>query len=145
MGMGPDCFPSQRQTGKEYTIGDCICSICKQSVYVSDEYIRLLDCSHIYHRICMIHNVASLTNKRFFLTRMEQKEFPDQPLSLCPNCKDEDKEFGYLKKCKGYRKHIIFDLLKDKANVFYSKMQERRVMELTNSSPPGSHLQDEIS
>ena len=38
---------------------------------------------------------------------------------------------GYLSKsfCKGYRKHIIFDLLKDKADLFYSKMLERKIME----------------
>lgn len=30
---------------------------------------------------------------------------------------------------RGYRKHIIWDLLKDKADVFYQRMQERRVME----------------
>lgn len=30
---------------------------------------------------------------------------------------------------KGYRKHIIFDLLKDKADHFYSNMIERRLTE----------------
>lgn len=30
---------------------------------------------------------------------------------------------------KGYRKHIVFDLLKDKADLFYSKMLERRIKE----------------
>jgi hypothetical protein len=91
MGLGPDYFPQQRIANSEQdTIlvkGDCICSLCKQCVLVSDEFIRLLDCNHIYHRICMIHNVASVTNKRFFLTRNEQQNYKDQPLSLCPNCK----------------------------------------------------------
>jgi|TARA_B110000285_G_scaffold186174_1_gene211446 hypothetical protein len=63
------------------------------------------------------------------LTRKEQKEIQDQPISLCPNCKFEDQLYGYLKICNGYRKHIIFDLLKDKADLFYTKMQERRIME----------------
>ena len=74
---------------------------------------------------------AELTSKRFFLTRKEQKQIKDQPLSLCPNCKEEDKEHGYLsmKFCKGYRKHIIFDLLKDKADLFYTKMLERKITE----------------
>jgi hypothetical protein len=31
--------------------------------------------------------------------------------------------------CKGYRKHVIFDLLKDKADLFYSKMLERKLEE----------------
>lgn len=108
---------------------------------VSDEYIRLLDCSHIYHRICMIHFVAQVTNKRFFLTKKEQRDFKDQPLSLCPNCKEEDKQYGYLTYCRGYRKHIIFDLLKDKADLFYQKMQERMVVELADTastSPTGA-------
>lgn len=135
MGMGQDFFPSQRKISQEQDVfcsaGDCVCSICKQCVLVSDEYIKLLDCNHIYHRICMIHFIAQVTNKRFFLTRKEQKDAQDQPLSLCPNCKEDDKAYGYLKQCKGYRKHIIFDLLKDKADLFYSKMQERRVLELT--------------
>jgi hypothetical protein len=98
---------------------------------ITDEYIRLLDCNHIYHRICLIHYIAELTSKRFFLTRIEQKLNKDQPLSLCPNCKSQDAEFGYLSKnfCKGYRKHVIFDLLKDKADLFYSKMLERKLEE----------------
>ena len=75
-----------------------------------------------------------MTNKRFFLTKQEQKDYKDQPLSLCPNCKEEDATYGYLTYCRGYRKHIIFDLLKDKADLFYSKMQERRVVELTKST-----------
>lgn len=82
----------------------------------------------------MIHFIAQVTNKRFFLTHKEQKDAKDQPLSLCPNCKEDDAAYGYLKQCKGYRKHIIFDLLKDKADLFYSKMQERRVLELTSAS-----------
>ena len=50
---------------------------------------------------------------------------------MCPNCKEEDHLHGYLSKsvCKGYRKHIIFDLLKDKADLFYSKMLERKLVE----------------
>ena len=96
---------------------------------VTDEYIRLLDCNHIYHRICLIHKIAQLTNKRFFLTRKEQKAIQNQPLSLCPNCKSDNDVYGYLKVCNGYRKHIIFDLLKDKADLFYQKMEERRAVE----------------
>ena len=87
----------------------------------------------------MIHSIAQVTNKRFFLTRKEQQaEFddPEQPLSLCPNCKHEDAEFGYLSlgRVKGYRKHIIFDLLKDKADLFYTKMKERKAQEIASSS-----------
>ena len=39
--------------------------------------------------------------------------------------------YGYLSQphWKGYRKHIIFDLLKDKADLFYSKMLERKLIE----------------
>lgn len=64
-------------------------------------------------------------------------------LSLCPNCKLEDSEYGYLgqNRVKGYRKHIIFDLLKDKADLFYTKMKERKAIE-----PPmqeeGKHDED---
>lgn len=70
----------------------------------------------------MIHHVAQITNKRFFLTKKEQKQVENQPLSLCPNCKTDNEFYHYLKMFKGYRKHIIFDLLKDKAELFYSKM-----------------------
>ena len=49
------------------------CKICNGMVLITDEYIRLLDCNHIYHRICLIHSIAELTQKRFFLTRREQK------------------------------------------------------------------------
>ena len=38
---------------------------------------------------------------------------------------------GPLTQCKGYRKHIVFDLLKDKADLFYSKMLERKLAEDT--------------
>jgi hypothetical protein len=107
------------------------CKICKQKILITDEYIRLLDCNHIYHRICLIHYIAELTSKRFFLTRNEQKVNKDKPLCLCPNCKNQDSEFGYLSSgfIKGYRKHVIFDLLKDKADLFYSKMLERKLEE----------------
>lgn len=140
MGQGRDYFPSQRKKNdqdqlKFCSFSDCVCSICGQCVMITDEYIRLLDCNHIYHRICMIHSIAQATSKRFFLTRKEQlKEFEekDQPLSLCPNCKLEDAQYGYLSKVKGYRKHIVFDLLKDKADLFYSKMKERKVLEFSN-------------
>lgn len=103
------------------------CKVCKQQILITDEYIRLLDCNHVYHRICLIHYIAELTSKRFFLTRNEQKINKDQPLCLCPNCKVQDSV--YLKMCKGYRKHVIFDLLKDKADLFYSKMLERKLEE----------------
>jgi len=83
----------------------------------------------------MIHKIAQISNRRFFLTRKEQKERQDQqPLSLCPNCLLEDEEYGFLNRCKGYRKHIIFDLLKDKADIFYSKMQERRALEISSTA-----------
>ena len=49
------------------------CKVCKQQILITDEYIRLLDCNHVYHRICLIHYIAELTSKRFFLTRNEQK------------------------------------------------------------------------
>ena len=91
----------------------------------TDEYIRLLDCNHLFHRVCLIRHLAEMTNKRFFLTRREQKSLPNQPLSLCPDCKT----LGPLTQCKGYRKHIVFDLLKDKADLFYSKMLERKLAE----------------
>jgi len=52
-------------------------------------------------------------------------------MSLCPNCKLEDDLYGYLDKLKGYRKHIIFDLLKDKADLFYKKMKDRKALEIT--------------
>jgi len=140
MGQGRDCFPSQRkQHGQDQlqlcSFSDCVCSICQQCVLITDEYIRLLDCNHIYHRICMIHSIAQVTNKRFFLTPKEQQaEFddPEQPLSLCPNCKHEDAQIGYLSlgRVKGYRKHMIFDLLKDKADLFYTKMKERKAQEI---------------
>ena len=50
---------------------NCICSICSKSVLIIHEYIRLLDCNHIFHRICLIHKIAQLTSKRFFMTRKE--------------------------------------------------------------------------
>ena len=56
---------------------------------ITDEFIRLLDCNHLFHRICLIHWIAELTSKRFFLTRKEQKIIKDKPISLCPNCKDD--------------------------------------------------------
>ena len=46
----------------------------------------------------------------------------------------EDEEFGYLKKCGRYRKHIIFDLLKYKADEFYNMMIERREREKEDST-----------
>lgn len=30
---------------------------------------------------------------------------------------------------KGYRKHVVFDLLKEKADLFYKKMLDRKLME----------------
>ena len=51
---------------------------------------------------------------------------------MCPNCKIDNDVYGYLKVCNGYRKHIIFDLLKDKADLFYQKMEERRAVEKEN-------------
>jgi len=66
------------------------CRICQQNILITDEYIRLLDCNHIYHRICLIHSIAELTSKRFFLTRKEQKLINKKTLSLCPNCSSED-------------------------------------------------------
>ena len=42
---------------------------------------------------------------------------------------------------RGYRKHIIWDLLKDKADVFYQRMQERRVLE-GGSSAAASEVSD---
>ena len=59
-------------------------------------------------------------------------------MSLCPSCL-EIKDDGY----KGYRKHIIFDLLKDKADLFYSKMLERKIMEEEKGLSPISD--DELS
>jgi hypothetical protein len=50
---------------------NCICSICNKGVLIIHEYIRLLDCNHIFHRICLIHKIAQLTSKRFFMTRKE--------------------------------------------------------------------------
>lgn len=114
-----------------------MCNICSQDVLVTDEYIRMLDCNHIFHRICLIHQIAELTQKRFFLTRKEQKMLKDQPVNLCANCK-ESEEFS--KFCKGYRKHIIFDLLKDKADLFYSKMLERKLLEEEEAQMNGSDL-----
>lgn len=49
------------------------CQLCDKELHITDEFIRLLDCNHIYHRICLIHHIADLTKKRFFLTRREQK------------------------------------------------------------------------
>lgn len=42
---------------------------------------------------------------------------------ICQDCGDECRHF------KGYRKHIIFDLLKEKADLFYKKMLDRKLME----------------
>ena len=142
MGQGLDFFISQRRKDEQgnihvASIGDCVCTICKQNILVTDEHIRLLDCNHIYHRICMIHSISLKTGKRFFLTRKEQNELlkgNDEVVSLCPNCKIEDKEIGYLSKCFGYRKHIIYDLLKDKADIFFAKMKERRAIEIANAA-----------
>jgi len=51
-------------------------------------------------------------------------------LSLCPGCvKENENGQENLPYSRGYRKHIIFDLLKDKADLFYSKMLERKIME----------------
>lgn len=86
LGQGALFFSAQRkkqfdenkenQDIKIQTLGhlpiDCLCSICRQFVLVTDEFIRILDCNHIYHRICMIHHVAKVTNKRFFLTKKER-------------------------------------------------------------------------
>ena len=49
----------------------CICELCRKDVMLTDEYIRLTDCCHIFHRICMIHKLARLTDKKFFLTEDE--------------------------------------------------------------------------
>lgn len=68
-----------------------------------------------------------MTKKRFFLTRREQKCIQIEPINLCPNCNTQ----GYIEKniCKSYRKHIIFDLLKEKADLFFQKMLERKLQE----------------
>lgn len=117
--------PSKPRSIRTPAASETTCTLCGKSVKVTDEFIRLLDCNHVYHRICLIQAVAQLTNKRFFLTKQERKEHPG--ISLCPNCKDA----GFIQRglVRGYRKHIIWDLLKDKADVFYQRMQERRVLE----------------
>ena len=62
MGLGEDYFPSQRRKLRDddptTDLRDCICSICEQTILVTDEYIRLLDCNHVYHRICLIHSIV---------------------------------------------------------------------------------------
>lgn len=69
------------------------CRICEKEVLITDEYIRLLDCNHIYHRICLIHHIAEMTNKRFFLTRQEQKRLSAGPsLILCPTCQAQEQQ-----------------------------------------------------
>lgn len=48
------------------------CELCNKPIEITEEFIRLLDCNHLYHRICLIHRIVELTSKRFFLTRKEQ-------------------------------------------------------------------------
>ena len=48
-----------------------VCALCQKDILLTDEYIKLIDCNHIYHRICMIHRVAAATEKKFFLTEDE--------------------------------------------------------------------------
>jgi len=56
----------------------------------------------------------------------------NKSLHLCPQCKKIEEnlssaqEIELIIKC-GYRKHIIFDLLKDKADLFYKKMLDRKM------------------
>jgi hypothetical protein len=97
------------------------CSLCNQPILITEEYIRLLDCHHLYHRLCLIRRVVEASQKRFFMTRREQK-IRHEGVKLCQDCGD-DRHF------KGYRKHIIFDLLKEKADLFYKKMLDRKLME----------------
>ena len=84
-----------------------ICKICSKAVMVTDEYIRLADCLHVFHRICLIHRQAQKTDKKIFLSKQEIEEDPS--FHICETCEREDqsKTFGR------YREHIIFDLLKE--------------------------------
>mmetsp|Transcript_15874 Transcript_15874/g.24433 ORF Transcript_15874/g.24433 Transcript_15874/m.24433 type:complete len:94 (+) Transcript_15874:2731-3012(+) len=65
-------------------------------------------------------------------------------MSLCPNCSIEDPAIGYLstRELKGYRKHILFDLLKDKADLFFNKMSERRALESKDENAQDDLSQD---
>lgn len=47
--------------------------ICTKDILLTDEYIKLADCEHTFHRICLIHRVAQFSKKKFFLTEEEQK------------------------------------------------------------------------
>jgi len=44
------------------------CELCQKGILITDEYIRLQDCQHIFHRICLIHKLVKETDKKFFLT-----------------------------------------------------------------------------
>lgn len=92
MAIQTECLPSFEYKFDKDQIKQMpdTCRICQQNILITDEYIRLLDCNHIYHRICLIHSIAELTSKRFFLTRKEQKLINKKTLSLCPNCSSED-------------------------------------------------------
>ncbi|TNV82799.1 hypothetical protein FGO68_gene7436 [Halteria grandinella] len=87
------------------------CSICQELVNLSEEYIVVTCCNSTFHRICLIHHLASATDKRFFLTPHEIKTQLKSP--FCLRCK------------KGYNESVMLDLLKDRAQGFQQKMIER--------------------
>lgn len=47
------------------------CSLCNKPILITEEFIRLLDCQHLYHRLCLIRRVVEASQKRFFMTRRE--------------------------------------------------------------------------
>ena len=92
------------------------CLICGKDIFLTDEYLKLLDCDHSYHRICMIHHLAQVTDKKFFMTDNEIKDKSNN-LSVCLGCG----EMG-----QGYREYVMYDVLKEKSQAFYRKMLERQ-------------------
>lgn len=66
------------------------------------------------------------------MTRREQKmrmqAIGQKGFGVCPECiKDSEEGRPYF--WKGYRKHVIFDLLKERADLYYQKMLDRKLME----------------
>ena len=109
---GPDATPKNNLVGIGAQAGQItleVCTLCLKDILLTDEYIKLWNCNHLYHRICMIHKVATATDKKFFLTEIElQGEKSD--FHICHICWFTDYSLQFGK----YRSEIIFDLLKEK-------------------------------
>lgn len=37
------------------------CSLCEKPILITDEFIRLLDCQHLYHRMCLSQHIFGIS------------------------------------------------------------------------------------